>query len=142
MDDPQVLRHAGTSAQPLSIDAAVAAVSGPRVGGIAVFIGTVRDLDSGQDVASLDYTAHPSAEAELQRAALAVIERHELLGVHLEHRVGHLDVGELAVVVAVSSMHRKDCLEACHELIDEVKRVVPIWKEQFVLQGGSHWVGA
>ena len=81
---------------------------------------------------SLDYTAHPSAEAGLLACAERVAARHDVLAVAVEHRTGHLEVGDLAVVVAVGAVHRGAALAACTELIDEIKAQVPIWKEQAV----------
>ncbi len=119
----------------------MAAVSDPRVGGIALFVGVVRDADEGQSVVSLDYTQHPSAEQILRRCADSVAEKYDVLTVAVEHRTGHLVVGDLAVVVAVGAVHRAAALEACRQLIDDLKVEVPIWKEQEFTSGKTSWVG-
>ncbi|HYP44947.1 MAG TPA: molybdenum cofactor biosynthesis protein MoaE [Propionibacteriaceae bacterium] len=126
---------------PLSVDRAVAAVSGPQVGGIGLFLGVVRDTDEGRGVTSLDYTGHPTAEVVLQQCAEQVAAAHDVLAVTVEHRVGHLAVGDLAVVVAVAAVHRAEALQACRQLIDDLKETVPIWKEQQFTSGETTWVG-
>ena len=125
----------------LSVDRAVSTVSGPEVGGIALFLGVVRDSDEGQGVVSLDYTSHPTAESALQQCAERVAAAYDVLAVTVEHRVGHLVVGDLAVVVAVGAVHRAEALEACRRLIDDLKETVPIWKEQEFTSGEATWVG-
>jgi molybdopterin synthase catalytic subunit len=125
---------------PLSVDEVLGAVSDPAAGGIAVFAGAVRDHDSGRDVVSLGYSAHPSAAAELRRVAEKVAATFTATAVAAVHRVGDLAVGDLAVVVAVSCPHRGDAFAACRALIDELKQSVPIWKHQQYAGGGSEWV--
>jgi molybdopterin synthase catalytic subunit len=127
---------------PLSVDEALAAVSDPAAGGIALFVGAVRDHDHGQDVVHLGYSAHPSAAAELRRVAEKIAASFSVTAVAAVHRVGDLAVGDLAVVVAVSSPHRGDAFDACRALIDELKQTVPIWKHQQYAGGGSEWVNS
>ncbi len=127
---------------PLSVDEALAAVSDPAAGGIALFVGAVRDHDHGQDVVGLGYSAHPSAAAELRRVAEKVTASFSVNAVAVVHRVGDLAVGDLAVVVAVSSAHRGDAFDACRALIDELKQSVPIWKHQRYADGGNEWVNS
>lgn len=111
------------------------------MGGIAVFIGLVRDHDEGRNVLTLDYTAHPSAATELQRVTGEVAARHHVVALATEHRVGHLQVGDLAVVVAAGAAHRANAFAACRDLIDTLKLQVPIWKEQQFADGTCEWVG-
>lgn len=125
----------------LSLDEVRAAVAGEQAGGIALFVGTVRDRDHDHDVVGLGYTAHPSAEAELRRVAQAIAEKFRILGVAVTHRVGDLAVGDVAVVAAVSAAHRGAAFEACRELIDQLKASVPIWKHQRFTDGTDEWVG-
>lgn len=136
-----VVRRVRVLDSVLSIDRAVSAVTSPRVGGIALFLGVVRDADEGQGVVSLDYTAHPSAQTALQECAQRVAAAHDVLAMAVEHRVGHLVVGDLAVVVAVGAVHRAEALAACRQLIDDLKETVPIWKEQEFTSGEATWVG-
>ena len=138
---PSRIRQVGISESPLSVDQALRLVSGPAVGGIALFVGTVRSADHGADVVSLDYTQHPSAFEVLTKCAEATADQHDVLAIAVEHRVGHLEVGDIAVVVAVGAVHRGEALAACAHLINTLKAEVPIWKEQHFASGGSEWVG-
>ncbi len=138
---PSKVRLAGITDSPLSVDKLIAAVTTPEVGGIGIFLGVVRNRDEGRAVDSLDYSDHPSADAVLADCAGRVAAQHDVIGVAVEHRVGHLEVGELAVVVVVGAAHRHAALSACRQLIDEIKTAVPIWKEQHFSSGASAWVG-
>lgn len=135
-----VIRLAEIRDTPLSVDEARAAVADPAAGGIALFVGVVRDHDDGKDVTALSYTAHPSAADELRRVAERIAAKFEVRAIAAVHRVGDLAIGDLAVVVAVSSDHRAQALDACHALIDELKQTVPIWKHQRFTGGESEWV--
>ena len=138
---PSKIRQVGISESPLSVDRAIRLVSGPAVGGIALFVGTVRNADHGADVVSLDYTQHPSAVDMLTKCAEETARQHDVLAIAVEHRVGHLEVGDIAVVVAVGAVHRGEALAACAHLINTLKAEVPIWKEQRFASGESEWVG-
>lgn len=138
---PSRIRQVGISESPLSVDQALRLVSGPAVGGIALFVGTVRSSDHGADVVSLDYTQHPSAFEVLTKCAEETADQHDVLAIAVEHRVGHLEIGDTAVVVAVGAVHRGEALAACAHLINTLKAEVPIWKEQHFASGGSEWVG-
>lgn len=126
---------------PLSVDELVAAVRDPRAGAVVTFIGFVRDHDHDQPVDVLDYECHPSAAdvAVELTARLAADGRAIRLGV--VHRVGHLTVGDIAVVAAVSAAHRAEAFEVCRLLIDEFKSTVPVWKHQTFTDGSDEWVG-
>lgn len=137
----QVVREASTSAEPLEVDRLLGLVRDPGVGGIALFVGVVRDHDHGLAVTSLDYTAHPRAVAALTACAEQTAASHDVTTLAVSHRTGHLEVGDLAVVVAVGAAHRQAALEACRHLIDTLKEQVPIWKEQALTDGTSEWVG-
>ncbi len=130
--------HLTTS--PLSLDAVVQLVSRPEAGAIATFTGVVRNHTGDRRVVRLEYDAYvPMAERTLQ----ATGERAEALWpvrVAVHHRHGVLDIGDLAVVIAVSSPHRAEAFEACRYMIEELKRDVPIWKKE-VSPDGSEWVG-
>jgi molybdopterin synthase catalytic subunit len=124
------------------VDEVLGAVSDPAAGGVAMFVGAVRDHDHGQDVIRLGYTAHPSAATELRRVAEKIAASFSATAVAVVHRVGDLAIGDLAVVVAVSCPHRGEAFDACRALIDELKRSVPIWKHQQYAGGGSEWVNS
>jgi molybdopterin synthase catalytic subunit len=135
------IRLAEIRDEPLSLDEVRAAVSDPGAGAIVLFAGTVRDQDGGQGVVRLSYSAHPSAAAELHRVAEKVVAEFGVLALAAVHRTGELDIGDLAVVAAVSCPHRGEAFEACRMLIDTLKHEVPIWKRQWFSDGSGEWVG-
>ena len=126
---------------PLSVDEVLAAVADPAAGGVVSFTGLVRATDGGRDVTALEYTAHPSALAELRRVAEAVDADLPVVRLAALHRVGPLVVGDVAVVVAASAAHRDEAFAAARRLIDDLKATVPIWKDQRFADGGQEWVG-
>lgn len=136
------VRLLGIRDSVLDVGEVIAAVSDPSAGGINVFVGAVRDEDEGRGVTSLDYDAHPSALSELRRVAESVVARFEVVALAAVHRVGHLEVGDVAVVVAVSAGHRGEAYDASRALIDQLKAEVPIWKHQHFADGTDEWVGA
>ncbi len=139
---PSRVAYATVADVAVSVDRALAAVSPARVGGVALFVGIVRDHDGGQSVTALDYSAHPLAASALEQCAETVAGRHDVVSVAVEHRVGHLEIGDLAMVVAVGAEHRAAALAACAELVDLVKAEVPVWKHQQLASGESQWVGS
>lgn len=126
----------------LSADEVLAAVADPAAGGIALFVGAVRNEDGGRAVTRLGYSAHPRATAELERVAAEVVARFPVIGLAAVHRVGDLEIGDAAVIVAVSCPHRAEAFDAARMLIDELKGTVPIWKSQEFADGGQEWVGS
>jgi len=137
-----VVRLIDVRAAELSVDEVRAAVADPVAGGIALFAGAVRDSDHDRAVTGLSYSAHPSAAGELRRVAEVIAGKFRVTGIAAVHRVGDLAIGDLAVVVAVSSPHRAEALDACRALIDELKATVPIWKHQRFADGASEWIGS
>ncbi|MDT0378058.1 molybdenum cofactor biosynthesis protein MoaE [Streptomyces sp. DSM 42041] len=139
---PDPIRLLGIRDTPLSVDEVFAAVGDSAAGGTALFVGTVRDHDGGADVARLGYSSHPTAEAELRRVAEKVAADFPVRALAAVHRVGDLEIGDLAVVVAVSCPHRAEAFAASRRLIDDLKSEVPIWKHQTFHDGTQEWVGA
>lgn len=137
-----VIRLAEVREQPLSVDEVLNAVAHPAAGGIAVFIGAVRNHDEGRPVERLGYSAHPTVEHELRRVAEKVAADYPVIALAAVHRVGDLEIGDAAVVVAVSCAHRHEAFAACRQLIDDLKESVPIWKHQAFADGSTHWVGS
>ncbi len=137
-----VVRLIAVREAELSVDEVRAAVADPGAGGIALFAGAVRDTDHDRGVTALSYSAHPSAESELRRVAEMIAEKYPVLGIAAVHRVGDLEIGDLAVVAAVACPHRAEAFDACRALIDELKASVPIWKHQRFADGSSEWVGS
>ncbi len=127
---------------PLDLAALVAEVQTPERGGMACFIGTVRNHHGGRDVLRLEYSAYtPMVEAECGRIA-AEAESRWNVAVALRHRVGRLEIGDAAVIVVAASPHRDEAFVACRHVIEELKRRVPIWKREYFADGTVEWVGA
>ena len=117
--------------QPIDTSAVLDHVSSPDAGAVVLFVGTTRQFTAGRETASLDYECY----ADMARAKLAEIEaearrRWQLVECAIVHRVGHLEIGEASVAVAVSTAHRQAAFEAGQWLIDTLKQVVPIWKQE------------
>ena len=109
-------------------------------GAVVVFEGVIRDHDHGAGVSSLDYQAHPDAERFLADVCASVATESGLR-VAAAHRVGHLEIGDVALVAVVAAPHRAEAFAACARLVDEIKQRVPIWKRQHLADGPSEWVG-
>ncbi len=129
------------SERPLDLQAVYGAVCVPEAGGVAIFVGTVRRHDRSKEVDGLGYSAHPSADTALREVAVEVADEPTVLRVAAAHRTGELSIGDIAVIVAVSSAHRGDAFAACRRFIDDLKGRVPIWKHQVFVDGSDEWVG-
>ena len=140
------VKLAQVSDSPIDRTALLALVTRPDAGAVALFLGMVRDHDPQADgtVVALDYTAHPSAGEVIGRLAAAVLAEvdpgHEA-AVAAVHRIGRLAVGDDAFVVAVSAPHRRLAFEVCEQLVERVKRELPVWKQQFSSDGSYRWSG-
>ncbi len=128
------------TAKPIDVQKVIDTASSLGAGAVNVFIGTVRDNVHQKNVRWLEYEAYEAmAVAEMRMIIDEAAHRWKLLGWAVSHRVGTLKPGEVAVVVAVSSSHRKESFEACQFIIDTIKAKVPIWKKE-VFEGGEEWV--
>jgi molybdopterin synthase catalytic subunit len=128
------------SSSVLDLAALVGRVQSPSRGGIACFVGTVRDHHGGRSVVRLDYSAYEAmAEAECARI-VAEAEARWPCAIALEHRIGTLQVGDAAVAIAAASAHRDEAFAACRYVIEELKRRVPIWKREYFADGTVEWV--
>ena len=136
-----VVRLVDIRSTPLDASEAIAAVEDDAAGGLTVFVGTVRNHDSSRPVSHLEYSQHPTALDRLREVTDAVAGRHPVTGVAAIHRVGRLDGGDVAVVVAAAAAHRGQAFEAARDLIDDLKATVPIWKHQVFADGDEEWVG-
>lgn len=136
-----MIRLLSVSDAALDLGQVYAAVDDPAAGGIAVFVGTVRQVDGGKRVTRLDYTAHPSAEAVLSSVADDIAAKYDVIALAAVHRVGSLEIGDVAVITAVSCAHRGDAFDACRALIDDLKLRLPVWKHQIFADGTEEWVG-
>jgi len=145
--------HAVLSAEPISVDQAIAAVGSDTAGAVVSFSGVVRDHDGGKPVQRLSYSAHPTAHQVMADVVAALVAEQAAAGgpaggqrqpvrIWAAHRIGMLEIGDPALVCAVSAAHRGQAFEVCSELVDRIKAQVPIWKEQFFTDGTVEWVGA
>ena len=127
---------------PLSPQACIDFVSNDNAGGISVFIGTVRNQTKGKEVVRLDFEAYaPMAISEMRKIAEQAAEKWPVEKMAIHHRVGTLQIQEIAVVIAVATPHRKAAFEACQYAIDTLKETVPIWKKE-IFEDGEVWVAA
>jgi molybdopterin synthase catalytic subunit len=109
-------------------------------GAVVTFEGIIRDHDHGSGVSALDYEAHPDAETFL-RNVCADVAAETGLRIAAAHRIGHLVIGDVALIASVASPHRADAFAACSRLVDLIKERTPIWKRQHLDDGVSEWVG-
>jgi molybdopterin synthase catalytic subunit/molybdopterin converting factor small subunit len=134
--------HASVSAEPIEVDAVIAGVGSGRDGAVATFIGRVRDTSEGHAVSHIDYEAYPEmAVSEMRRIGETVYERGGISAIVMVHRVGRVAVSEPGVIVVVAAPHRDAALRACQDVIDLIKRTVPMWKREH-RDDGAHWVDA
>lgn len=127
---------------PISIQQVIDSVYDDEAGGIDVFIGTVRKQTQGKRVVALEFEAYPSmALAEMEKIAMQAREKFSVLKVSVSHAVGRKEIGDLAVVIAVSAPHRDAAFRACRYVIDTLKETVPIWKKE-IFEDGEVWVAA
>ena len=129
------------SAEPVSVDEALAFVGDPGAGGTCVFVGTVRDRSEAGDVTGLQYEAWAELATErLREIGVELLDRWPLRRVAILHRTGDLSVGEASVVVACSAAHRAEAFAACRRGIERLKEDVPIWKKERLVSGDAQWV--
>lgn len=113
----------------------------PDCGAVALFLGTVRDITGERVTVALDYEAYPAmAEKKLAEIEADTRKRWPIGDIAIEHRLGHLTVGDISVAVAVSCPHRAQAFEACRFAIDRLKELAPIWKKENWADGSSEWV--
>ncbi|MFN8886111.1 MAG: molybdenum cofactor biosynthesis protein MoaE [Cyclobacteriaceae bacterium] len=128
--------------QPLDINQITQLAHSPDAGAVNVFVGTVRANTQAKKVMRLEYEAYePMAVSEIQKIMDVAKLKWPVKKIAVSHRVGILTVGEVAVVVAVATPHRKESFEACQFIIDSLKQTVPIWKKE-IFEGGEEWVSA
>jgi molybdopterin synthase catalytic subunit len=126
--------------EPLSVAEHEQAVADPGAGAVVSFCGVVRDVDGGRSVTELEYVGHPTAGEVIGALAEEFAARPEVRAVAVSHRVGLLGIGDVALACAVSAAHRGEAFRACAELVDEVKKRLPIWKRQVFADGEEEWV--
>lgn len=115
-------------------------LNSPTCGGYCSFEGWVRDHHEGKSVSSLEYSSYQElANKEGNRIIEAAIERFDIQDIRCHHRIGHLQIGEMAVYVGVSAAHRDAAFQACRYVIDEIKNSVPIWKKEYYTDSSTAW---
>ncbi|WP_202081074.1 molybdenum cofactor biosynthesis protein MoaE [Caldalkalibacillus salinus] len=126
---------------PLKIETVTSRVVHPHAGAINTFIGTVRELTKGKRTLYLEYEAYvPMAEKKLQQIGKEIQEQWPEARVAIDHRIGTLDITDIAVVIAVSTPHRADAYDASRYAIERIKEIVPIWKKEY-WEDGEKWIG-
>lgn len=126
----------------ISIELLIKQVKGPSVGGIDVFIGTVRNATSDKEVIALEFEAYEKmAILELQKIIDDAKNRWPIKEISIAHAIGKKSIGDLAVVIAVSASHRDAAFQGCRYVIDTLKKTVPIWKKE-IFKDGDIWVAA
>ena len=131
----------GITDEPLDTGALIDSARRDTCGAVASFIGVVRNHDGGESVDAIEYSSHPSSQQILRDI---VVEFKDRPGVHrivAWHRVGHLEIGEDAMVVAVAAEHRAQAFRAVEAIVEEVKAKLPIWKKQELTDGSHNWSG-
>ena len=126
--------------EPLNPDQFTDLVRQPANGAVVTFLGTTRDFSEGHKVIHLEYEAYQEmAYRKLEEIRQELCREFGVQDVAIAHRLGPVDIGQISLVVAVASPHRKEAFLACHQAVDRLKQIVPIWKKE-VFQGGQHWV--
>lgn len=129
------------SSSPIDAAALQRGLADERAGACATFEGWVRNRNEGQPVRSLEYEAYaPLAQSEGERILAEARAKFSLLGAACVHRVGHLQLGEMAVWVGVTAEHRGAAFDACRYIIDEAKARLPIWKKEHYATGATAWI--
>ncbi|MCB9343733.1 MAG: molybdenum cofactor biosynthesis protein MoaE [Lewinellaceae bacterium] len=130
------------SKSALNVQDCLERVTQDACGGINVFIGTVRDHTNGKKVVQLQFESYePMALREMKKIAHDAARQWPLEAISIHHRTGTLQVGDIAVIIAVSAAHRDAAFTACHYAIDTLKESVPIWKKE-LFEDGEVWVAA
>ena len=127
--------------EPIDPAQLLARVQSPQAGAVVLFMGTVRQFTGSRETVALDYEAYAEmAQQQMARLEQQARQRWSLVGCALVHRLGHLELGEASVAVAVSAAHRQQAFEAARWLIDTLKQEVPIWKKENWADGTTQWV--
>ncbi len=135
-----VLRAEVSSAK-LDVSEHAALVDDDAAGAVVTFAGVVRDHDGGRGVVELEYSGHPTADKVIAQVAADVAGRATgVRALAVSHRIGLLGIGDVALACAVAADPRAEAFAACAELVDEVKRVLPVWKRQVFTDGTTEWV--
>jgi len=138
-----IVLRADLSESPIDVASHEALVDHSAAGAVVSFAGVVRNHDGGRGVTRLEYSAHPSAADVLAEVAADVAAASDgVRAIAVSHRIGVLDIGDAALVAAVSADHRAAAFRTCALLVDTVKERLPVWKHQFFTDGTDEWVGS
>ena len=130
------------TSEKLDLTTCNAFVQDDACGGIAIFVGTVRNHTKGKEVKRLDFSAYePMAIKEMYKIAEQAMHKFSISKIAIHHTVSDLNIGEVPVIIAVSSAHRNAAFEACQFAIDTLKETVPIWKKEH-FENGEVWVNS
>ncbi|WP_411281992.1 molybdenum cofactor biosynthesis protein MoaE [Gemmatimonas sp.] len=136
-----VVLHVAIVNGPIDVGALLSRAQAPGVGAVSVFLGTVRDLNDGRPVSGMEYEAYESmAESELRAIADETCGRIAGLRLVVEHRVGVLDIGEASVAIVAAHAHRAQAMDGARDVIEALKRRVPIWKREHYVSGDREWI--
>ncbi|KGT47008.1 MULTISPECIES: molybdenum cofactor biosynthesis protein MoaE [Acinetobacter] len=126
---------------PLQLDVFDGIQHFPECGGIGIFVGTVRNHHEGKAVKALKYTAYaPVAEKMIRQIEQEIQAKYGVSYVRVVHRIGSLDIGDTAIIAMAYAPHRREAFQACEEAVERVKHEVPVWKEEFYMDGTSQYV--
>ncbi|MCC2593711.1 molybdenum cofactor biosynthesis protein MoaE [Tessaracoccus sp. OS52] len=140
-DPGVVVRLAAVSEEPIDVAAVTALVEDQQAGAVVTFAGAVRNHDGGREVSSLSYSCHPSAPEVLRQVAEEFADREGVHAIAVVHRVGGLEIGDVALLAVVAASHRHQAFSCASDLVDRVKEQVPIWKHQRYPDGTADWTG-
>lgn len=136
-----IVRSAEMVGEPIDVEALIDSVTHPGAGAVVLFRGDVRDVDEGRQVVRLEYEGHPTAGAVLAQVAAEIAAgAGPDVAVSVAHRLGRLQIGDAALVVAVSAEHRAAAFLVCEQLVEQVKLRIPVWKLQVFADGSNEWV--
>lgn len=126
---------------PILIDDCIERVVRPEAGAISTFIGIAREFTEGKRTLHLEYEAYvPMAVKQLERIGTEIQDKWPEARTSIAHRIGYLDISEIAVAIAVSSPHRDEAFRASRYAIERIKEIVPIWKKEH-WEDGTKWMG-
>jgi molybdopterin synthase catalytic subunit len=127
--------------EPINGESIIRKLTTPEIGAVVTFVGVVRESTEGQRVKHLEYEAYPEmAESVLAQIGDEISEQwQDVAGIAIVHRTGKLEIGETAVVIALSAAHRVQLFDALHYAIDRLKVIVPIWKKEVWSDGTGEW---
>lgn len=135
------MKRAAIVTHEIDLPSLFAELRSPRYGAISCFFGTVREVNDGRNVSAIEYSAYAAmAKLELERILDEAEERFGVDALVVEHRTGHLELGDVSVAIVVAHEHRAPALDCTRYVIEEIKKRVPIWKMEHYEDGTREWV--